>query len=440
MTAPFKILTFEEFETDALAIMAPPKQFTSKFKGVLWGQIKERRAKYDWLIKGLVAARELAFLAGPQQSGKSFFVTDLAARVALGRDFWGRKVRQGAVVYIAAESSTGVISLRLPAYVQKHGLSFDDNVPFLTLTKAPNFFADEQGVKDLIAEINAFGLFVDQKVELVVVDTFSASSAGMDEISGKSVSLVRDRMKMICDECGAAVLVVHHMNGTGERVRGHSSLTADADSVLLVNWDRKHSDNPRSPGEIKKDADGRNVRLVSTQKIKEGASNIKIRFVLEEIILGYDEDGEKITSCVVTQANGVEEVEQQASEKLPRMSTKMSTVFRALVEALKKNGRPAPTTVEGAAGAECVTLSDWRDELSALIAGEDEDPEKLKERAKKARDLAMFDLIDRKYIKKRGDWIWRTGRPVPGIDRNDPPPPSEPTSHPEAKDLDSIGW
>jgi len=419
MTAPFKIQNFDEFEKETHAVLHPP--FKSSFGGLMWKELGPYRGKYDWLIKGLLSSREVSFLAGPTQSGKSFFATDLGLCVARGIEFWGRKVRQGAVVYIAAESSTGVTALRLPAYAQHHCLSLDADIPFLTLTRSPNFFSDGEGVEKLIAEILSYEMFIGIKVELVVIDTFSAATGGIDEIKGQNVTLVRDRFKAICDKCRASVLVVHHMNAAGERVKGNGALTADADGVLLVNFERQPSQNPRSPGEIKKDAEGRDVRLVSTMKVKEGANKVKIRFVLKQVILGHDEDNEAITSCIIAVPNGVEDAEQQSAEKLPRMSTTVSTIFRALVEALKKKGRSAPATVD--TNAECVTLADWRDEVSILLAGENEDPEKLKERSKKARDRAMFILIDKGYIKKNGDWVWRTGRKVPGIDRIDPPQP-----------------
>jgi len=53
--------------------------------------------------KGIIPRVGLCIVWGPPKCGKSFLVFDMLMHVALGWEYRGRKVRQGAVVYCALE-------------------------------------------------------------------------------------------------------------------------------------------------------------------------------------------------------------------------------------------------------------------------------------------------------------------------------------------------
>lgn len=57
----------------------------------------------DWLVRGALGAGEFSALYGDPGSGKSVFATDLAFHIASGADWFGRAVKQGAVIHVAAE-------------------------------------------------------------------------------------------------------------------------------------------------------------------------------------------------------------------------------------------------------------------------------------------------------------------------------------------------
>src|SRR5262245_5907657 len=63
------------------------------FKEIALGT--ERR----YLVKGLIPHPGLSLVWGPPKSGKSFWTFDLVMHVALGREYRGRRVLQGPVVY-----------------------------------------------------------------------------------------------------------------------------------------------------------------------------------------------------------------------------------------------------------------------------------------------------------------------------------------------------
>lgn len=414
------IQTFEEFERETLAFVQPP--FVSKFGAVEWRNVRAPGVRHEWLVKGLLTAGELAMLAGGMQSGKTFAALDLAMAIARGTPFFGRKTLQGGVVYQAGEDPTGVRSKRLPAYVKANGLSFEQDVPFVLLTGGVNLWSGDERTTEFIAECRHWAGTMADPLRLIVIDTYAKATTGADEISGKEVSVVLDRVERIRRETGAAVLLVDHMNADGGRVRGAANKTANIDAVLVCRF--MMMDGAKKGEEsIAVDHDNRKIREITNDikyggKIKNGEALPKpLRFVLPSVEIGRDEDGEAITSCVVAAPAG-EDIAKREAATSPKLNVKLSIAMRALKKAIDEKGRPAPTHVEDApAGPVCVTQADWRDAFALLVATEDEDPEKLKERARDSlRKAVIPELIDRNYVRKYGDWVWRTNRRVPSID------------------------
>jgi RecA-family ATPase len=67
----------------------------------------------------------MSVIYGPSNCGKTFFVVDLALHVALGREWRGRAVDRGAVVYLSLEGAQGIRN-RLAAFRKHHGLDEAD--------------------------------------------------------------------------------------------------------------------------------------------------------------------------------------------------------------------------------------------------------------------------------------------------------------------------
>jgi AAA domain len=60
-----------------------------------------------YLVKGLIPRTGLTVAWGPPKCGKSFFVFDLSRHVACGREYRGRRVQKGAVIYCTLEGTEG---------------------------------------------------------------------------------------------------------------------------------------------------------------------------------------------------------------------------------------------------------------------------------------------------------------------------------------------
>lgn len=400
--------TWEEFEAETREILRRP----FKLGPIFWGDLDKPGQEYDWVIKGIVPEKEIMLGYGESQTGKSYFFSDMGMAIARGVPYLGRKTKQGLVIYVALEAGRG-FRKRMKAYQAFHGV--DGPVPFVALTRRVDLFASETDINDLIEEVKAVTEYVDAPLRLIVLDTWSAGTRGANENSGEDVGKVLTRVYNLRDACDCAVAIVHHKPKGGTTPRGHGSLTGDLETTIeIVRTEQRDDEN-------------REIRKARITKQREGEDGVSWEFVLRQVKVGVDSDGDPITACVVTAPSGgvgSSPDAQSAGKNAPRMTEdgrwflgpNLTIGMRALHEALSRKGRAAPNTARVPAGVQCVTLSDWRDEWARLAAKEDEDPDRLKERVKKARDSLVARLLPRGFLGKDGDWVWRTNKRVFGVD------------------------
>ena len=98
-----------------------------RFKLVPFSQIK-LRTDCAYAVKDTIPREGLVVVWGAPKSGKSFWVFDLLMHVALGVEYRGLAVKQGTVVYVAAEGERG-LGARTAAYRQRHADLCDGDVP-----------------------------------------------------------------------------------------------------------------------------------------------------------------------------------------------------------------------------------------------------------------------------------------------------------------------
>ncbi len=181
----------------------------------------------ETIVDGLLQVGEMSCIAGAAGDGKSLFVLLLLFVIATGREFMGRRVEQGAVVYLAAEGMSG-IPQRLRALQQ-----------FLGDFSLPPFFvidADPQLLRDT-ARVIATLKQVPGGVRVLAIDTKSATSAGTDENSAKDTTAYLYALQRIQREVGCHVILIHHSGWGSDRERGHTSLRAGMSTMMHVTKD-----------------------------------------------------------------------------------------------------------------------------------------------------------------------------------------------------------
>lgn len=236
----------------------------------------------DELVEGVLTAGDGSVLYGDSNSGKTFFVIDMAAAVARGVQWMGRNTEPGLVVYLAAESPASVRS-RLQAYQKHHGV----RVPNFAIVQSPiDLFDGDADTEAVIAVVRQLERQRGQKVRLIVGDTLARLSAGANENAGQDMGLVVRRFDRIRTECNAHFLLIHHSGkAAANGARGWSGIRAAVDTEIEV------TDSPA----------GRCAEITKQRDLSTKGERIGFR--LDTVTLGTTKWGAAATSCVVVPAD-----------------------------------------------------------------------------------------------------------------------------------------
>lgn len=411
-----------------------PQPPASSFGAQRFSEIDRPGKELEWLIKFVITRGEVSIWYGQYGSGKSFLVTDAALAIARGVQWMGQRTRPGLVVYQAGEGGLG-LRRRLRAYRKHFYIEANDELPFVLLPSRIDIFSADADVDKLILEVKAWAAFYDLPLELVVLDTLNAASPGADENSSKDIGPVLNRARKISLETGAHVLLVDHVPKEGASPRGWSGKMGNVDSAVLVNITGDIDDGAAVGDNVR-----REVRELTITKQKDEADKLKRRFVLRRVVLGTDPDGDPISSCVVQPLGSTLPLFAAAGTEKPAgwaaMVPANEDIFRALVRALRKHGRPAPADTSEPPGTIVCTIAQWQAELIEDQVGHVEITPTLEARIKKRIYRASKAWNAREesgginIIGKHKEWVWRTSRKVWRVD--EPPKPRPMPVEPEA--------
>jgi hypothetical protein len=325
-----------------------------------WGALASA-AQVDWIVKHLIEAHTLNLLYGQSGSGKSFLAFDMLAAVARGIGWFGHRTTAGTVLYVAAEGAPGCQRREL-AYVRHHGLV--QPIPFWHSSAAPDLLNCQEIDRFIDSALSV-------RPRLIALDTLSRMLRGAQENDSSDMGKAIEAADRIRTETGASVILVHHSGKDANHgPRGHSSLFAACDTVI----------------EVARRKDGNIARLT---KARDSDVGIRHCFRLQQIQIGFDEDGEAVTSCVVTNSGADGRPEALLSSSL---TIALSAIRQACDEApaqwLGKEGlEQVEATTLNAAKARCEALGLWRSEVSGVAK------RKAWQRAKdKLEELSLIEI------------------------------------------------
>lgn len=319
----------------------------------------------QWQIKNVLPSRGTAVMFGPSGSGKSFLVLDMLQSLAFGSDWFGHKVKQCSVTYIALEGEAG-LSGRVDAYRIHHG-STSPNIRYMV---QPFRLLNADDINDLALAIQAAGTG-----DVVVLDTLSRATPGSDENDSKAMGLIIASAKILQEMIGGLVLLIHHTGKDATKgMRGHSSLYAALDCAI----------------EVKRNGDNREWVIAKSKDGEDGASHL---FKLEVVHLGTDIDGDAITSCVIVANQSA----QTIAKRMPTLGSNQTIALKALEEPLRtaidfdKDGAPP--------GRPCLRFEDAVAIVTPLMPGGDKHK---KQRAKET----LASLVNKDVVGMKDDWLW----------------------------------
>lgn len=161
-----------------------------------------RRELYDarfpdpeWLIDDLLPLG-LACLAGRPKVGKSWLLLQIAHAVSTGGMLFGRRVKQGPVLYLALEDS----ERRLRARCESQGIPRDADITFAL--QWPTL--DNGGLARLQAEADG------GDYRLVIVDTFSRIAGSTDQDDVGATTVVMSSLQEVAATGNRCILLSDH--------------------------------------------------------------------------------------------------------------------------------------------------------------------------------------------------------------------------------------
>jgi hypothetical protein len=231
------------------------------------------------LVEEYLDHEKLAIVYGPSNSGKTFWMLDLAFNIALSRAWNGKCVEGGGVYYIAAEGGRRMKD-RIAAFKKTHGLEAA-RVPFMLGRGSINLLHPQINLKKWIARIKSAEKIFGVPMRAVVIDTANCAFSGGDENSSKDMSMFLANLRQLRDAVRATIIVIHHSgNEIARGIRGHSSLNAGVDTAIEIHENR-----------------------ATLRKQRDFGYGMPYGFQLEKVVVGMDSKGKERSSCVVKQVD-----------------------------------------------------------------------------------------------------------------------------------------
>jgi len=372
-----------------------PAPFESKFGGIPFEKLDEPGEEHEHLIDGILTVGDKSIIGGASRSGKSFLAIDACMSIATGQEFFGHKVmRPGLAVYQAGEGGRG-IKKRFRAWRQYHRLDPAARIPVYILPARIDIHSADGDTAKLIEELHGIERMYGMPIVAFFIDTLAKASGVADENSGKDMGIVMGNVDKISEAFPRThVCLVHHMNAGGTKLRGHTSVHAGVDQVILVTRDEE---NPR-------------LRTAVLDKQKDEEDGAKIYFELPQITIGYRAiDGNPITSCVPVPTGTDVSFRQSGKPNVERskMSDTNALIFQSLKDALVEDGIPAPPALKlPRVITTVVHVKHWRSRYKAVASDVDITDNAANQQMKRASEK----LLRLKLIGRINPYVWLTGR------------------------------
>lgn len=320
----------------------------------------------SWRIHSVIPASGVAAVFGSSTVGKSFLLLGMAAAGAAGGEWFGYRVKPGRWLYCALEGQAA-FRQRVQAWEKHHERAFPDGVRFLFEAFR---LTDRNDVLALAAAIDAVG-----GADVIVVDTLNRAAPDSDENTSADMGRILEAVRELQAMTASLVILTHHAGkDAGKGMRGHSSLFAALDAVI----------------EVTRTDDRREWKVAKQKDGEEGAPH---PFRLDVVLLGADEDGEPISSCVVSPYS--------PDDTAPRVRLPRGGNQKIVLDALAPLFRESSRFGRGGAPAHrpCITLDE------AIAGCRDRLPVESKRRVERARQ-AITGLVALGALGLNEEWLW----------------------------------
>lgn len=349
-----------------------------RFQLTWFEDIKEDLPK-EQVIYGAFGVNEFSTVVGKPGTGKSVIVTDAACHVAAGLEWHGRRVKQGLVIYFAAERKA-LTERRMRAFRKRHGIG---KIPLAVVGGKLDMTRDLSDAKALAVLVKEAESISGASCVWIILDTLSRTFGGGDQNASKDMGKFVQAADEIMRATGAHVTVIHHSPWNEDRGKGAIDLDGAVDASFVVSKSGKTY----------------TLRCDGTNDGEEGPIT---SFGLESVEVGIDAEGKPTTAPVVVPkalgnlAGVVADVEPTSYEPTG-INGKALTILRQAIDEIgeEPEGPAFPPDIL------VVMESNWRDRFRAE-AGVDANPETVSRQYRRA----VSALIKAEHVKQVGDWVW----------------------------------
>lgn len=297
------------------------------------------------ILKGIIARGETLAMIGPPGSGKSALMTEISVHCAAQIDWRGHRAKGACGVVIFALERADLFKRRLKAYQQRDGLH---GLP-IAVADAVIDLLNPNCVEIIVSTVQEAERQFGCGVGLIVIDTYAKGIAanGGDEDKAKDQNRAAANLRNVHRRLAVHIALVGHTGKDKSRgARGSNAHLGDVDVMVQISGDT--------------------IKVAQVIKGNDQPERMLAEFKLEPFELGRDEDGDPITTAIVS-TEYFEPITASPKAKGPKLREIPKAALHALNEVLADEGRPhSDTSGHIPKGVTCVTLDAWRDRLIKL--------------------------------------------------------------------------
>ena len=351
---------------------------------VTWFDDVNKSPAKEWIVKDIIGAGEFSLWVAKPGTAKSVLLCDIGCHIAAGRDWHGRKVNAGLVVFFAAERKS-LTERRIAAWRKVHDVT---GIPFAVAGGKLDLTGGPIDAKSLAFTIKALEEKCGLPCRLVILDTVTRTFGAGDQNSSKDMQRFIQSADELTRATGAHVAAIHHSGWVGDRGKG----AVDLDGAVDVSY----GISVIGKGLTK-------VFKLECTGANDGDEGDITSFRLEGVELGTDADGNVTLAPVVVQVDG-------AKHDGSKLTGSTAKALEALKAAIDLYGVTPPDGSPGFPdGVVTVTREQWRDAFYAAVRVKEPDIKDEAFRKRFAR--AVLDLTTAKEVETVGEWWWAADKP-----------------------------
>jgi hypothetical protein len=306
------------------------------------GAFVEKRS----ILKGIIARGETSAWVAPPGAGKSALLTEISVHCAAQIDWRGHRAKEACGVVILALERGDLFKRRLRVYHQRDGLQ---GLP-IAVADAVIDLLNPNCVPIIVSTVRDAERQFGRDVGLIVFDTFAKGIAanGGDEDKARDQNRAAANLRNVHARLDVHIALVGHTGKDETRgARGSNAHLADVDVMVQIGGD--------------------SIKVAEVVKGNDQPERVIAQFKLEAFELGRDEDGDPITTSIVSTEHFADAARASKSKsKKDDLPAIPKAALRALHECIADGTSTAPPDEHVPAGVTGVTLTVWRDRLLKL--------------------------------------------------------------------------